>query len=144
HARQAHHAGLSLPDRGAGPVGNRRLRARAAAGDQRHAEGCAGGTEERVEVGMSHHHRTVAVLDNYEMDARLWRKGRNVLAAAALGGWAVLALGYSSASAAFHSAYLVAFVYWLTVALGALFFVMLQHLSGAAWSVTSRRTAETL
>ncbi len=35
-------------------------------------------------------------------------------------------------------------MYCLTIALGALFFVMLQHLTGAAWSVTSRRVAETL
>ncbi|HPU74096.1 MAG TPA: hypothetical protein PLA43_19250 [Bryobacteraceae bacterium] len=95
-------------------------------------------------MSMSSAERTVQVLDNYEMDARLWRRGRNALALLALGGWAVLAAGYSSGSAAFYPAYLLAFVYWLTIALGALFFVMLQHLSGAAWSVTSRRVAETI
>jgi hypothetical protein len=93
---------------------------------------------------MSTHQRTVEVLDNYEMDARLWAKGRNVLAVLALAGWAALAAGYSSNNTAFYPAYLLAFVYWTTIALGVLFFVMLQHLTGAAWSVTSRRVAETL
>ena len=43
----------------------------------------------------------------------------------------------------FHS-YLVSFAYYLSFALGALFFVVLQHLVGAKWSVTVRRTAEVL
>ncbi len=93
---------------------------------------------------MSSHEQTVEILDDYELDAKLWRRGRNALAVVALAGWAALAAGYSNDSAAFYPAYLIAFVYWLTLALGALFFVMLQHLTGAAWSVTSRRVAETM
>jgi hypothetical protein len=41
-------------------------------------------------------------------------------------------------------AYLVAFTFYLSIALGALFFVMLHHLSRAGWSVTTRRLAEAL
>jgi hypothetical protein len=41
----------------------------------------------------------------------------------------------------FHS-WLVAFVFWTTLALGGLFFVMLHHLSGSTWSVVLRRIAE--
>lgn len=41
----------------------------------------------------------------------------------------------------FHS-YLVSFAYFLSFAVGALFFVILQHLVGAKWSITVRRTAE--
>ncbi len=93
---------------------------------------------------MASHQPTVEVLDNYQMDARLWSKGRSALALMALGAWAALAAGYGSNGAAFYQAYLLSLVYWLTLALGALFFVMLQHLTGAAWSVTSRRAAETL
>jgi hypothetical protein len=44
----------------------------------------------------------------------------------------------------FAYAYLFAFVTCLTFALGALFFVLVQHLTGAAWSVTVRRTSEFL
>jgi hypothetical protein len=41
----------------------------------------------------------------------------------------------------FHS-YLFAFTYFLSIALGALFFVVLHHLVGATWSVVVRRVAE--
>lgn len=41
----------------------------------------------------------------------------------------------------FHS-YLFAFTYYLSFALGALFFVLIHHLVGATWSVTTRRLAE--
>ena len=37
----------------------------------------------------------------------------------------------------FYHAYLVAFVFYLTITLGSLFFVLLHHLSRAGWSVTS-------
>lgn len=40
--------------------------------------------------------------------------------------------------------YLVAFMFWLTIGVGALFFVMLQHLTGARWSIVIRRLAEQL
>jgi hypothetical protein len=41
-------------------------------------------------------------------------------------------------------AYLVAFMYVLSVALGALWFVTIQHLTNAKWSVVVRRVAEIL
>ncbi|NQZ57023.1 MAG: hypothetical protein HRT88_06080, partial [Lentisphaeraceae bacterium] len=41
----------------------------------------------------------------------------------------------------FHS-YLTSFMFYLSIALGGLFFVMLQHLTRAGWSVTIRRMAE--
>ena len=42
----------------------------------------------------------------------------------------------------FAFAYLFAFVTFLAIALGGLFFVIVQHLTSAGWSVTVRRTAE--
>lgn len=42
---------------------------------------------------------------------------------------------------AFH-AYLVAYMFTLSLALGSLFFVMVQHITRAGWSVTVRRIAE--
>lgn len=43
-----------------------------------------------------------------------------------------------------HYSYLVAYAYFLSIALGALFFVVLQHLVRAKWSVVVRRIAEIL
>lgn len=42
----------------------------------------------------------------------------------------------------FYYSYLTSFCYFLSFSLGALFFVMLQHLTRAAWSVVVRRIAE--
>ena len=44
----------------------------------------------------------------------------------------------------FFFSYLTAFVFWLTIALGGLFFTLLHHLFGAKWSVSVRRIYETL
>jgi hypothetical protein len=44
----------------------------------------------------------------------------------------------------FAFAWLFAFMTFLAIALGALFFVLGQHLTGAGWGVTVRRTAELL
>ncbi|MBN1855264.1 MAG: quinol:cytochrome C oxidoreductase [Pirellulales bacterium] len=45
---------------------------------------------------------------------------------------------------AFSASYLVNYTFFLSIALGALFFVALQHLVRAGWSVTVRRSAEIL
>ncbi len=79
---------------------------------------------------------------NYTIDYGLWRRGRNVLALIAAGGWAACAVAFRLDAVRFHASYLVAYAFFLTLALGALFFVMLQHVTGAAWSVTMRRMAE--
>lgn len=42
----------------------------------------------------------------------------------------------------FYLAYFVSFVFFLSITLGALFFVILQHLTRAGWSVVVRRFAE--
>jgi len=44
----------------------------------------------------------------------------------------------------FLHGYLVAFTYFTSLALGALFFVIIMHLIGAKWSVSMRRIAEVL
>lgn len=43
----------------------------------------------------------------------------------------------------FHS-YLVSFSFFLSISLGAIFFVLVQHVTRAGWSVGARRMAETL
>jgi hypothetical protein len=56
----------------------------------------------------------------------------------------VLALAERNGWASFFYAYLLAYAYVLSIALGALFFVMLHHLTHAGWSVVVRRLAEGL
>ncbi len=52
------------------------------------------------------------------------------------------AWGYFADSAQFFHSYLVAFVFWLSMGLGGLFFTMLHHLVDAEWSTVLRRWAE--
>ncbi|MEM9825788.1 MAG: hypothetical protein AAF958_04330 [Planctomycetota bacterium] len=51
-------------------------------------------------------------------------------------------LAYSNAAKIGFSAYLVSFIYCLTLSIGCLFFVIVQHLVRAGWSVVVRRIAE--
>ncbi|MEW5702327.1 MAG: hypothetical protein AB1792_08880 [Candidatus Zixiibacteriota bacterium] len=44
----------------------------------------------------------------------------------------------------FLQAYLTAYVFWVSIGLGALFFVMLHHLIGSQWSIVLRRITETV
>lgn len=70
--------------------------------------------------------------------------GKVPVAAAVFGGLglgATLVFGLSDAEQALYS-YLVAFMFFLSLALGALFFVLAQFASRAGWSVTVRRSAE--
>ncbi|MEZ4702469.1 MAG: hypothetical protein R2834_19205 [Rhodothermales bacterium] len=56
----------------------------------------------------------------------------------------VTAIGGGADRQQFFFSYLVGWVYCLTVALGALFFVLIQHLTKASWSVVVRRIPEAL
>ncbi|AKU97702.1 hypothetical protein AKJ09_04366 [Labilithrix luteola] len=51
-------------------------------------------------------------------------------------------LGYTQDARRFAFSWMFAFITVLTIALGALFFVLIQRLTSAGWSVTVRRTAE--
>lgn len=57
---------------------------------------------------------------------------------------AAYAIAASSDPGRFSYSYLVAFMYGLSLALGALFFVIVQFLAKAGWSVVVRRIAENL
>lgn len=59
-----------------------------------------------------------------------------------IAGLAVSAIGYFLNPAQFFHSYLNAFIFWFSIAMGSLFFVMLHHLVAARWSVTLRRLAE--
>jgi hypothetical protein len=82
--------------------------------------------------------------DSYQLDASTWAKGRNTLALAALISVIACVAGYLNDPVRFHQSYIVAFTYVAAAGLGAFFFVMVQYLTGSAWSVTMRRIMENL
>lgn len=55
---------------------------------------------------------------------------------------AVSAAGWYIDSKQFYNSYLVAYVFWLTFALGGLFFTLVNHLFGAEWNIVLRRITE--
>ncbi len=59
-------------------------------------------------------------------------------------GLAGCAAGYFVDPGRFFHSYLTAFSFWTTLGLGALFFLMLHHLTGATWSIVIRRIPESL
>ncbi|MBI4875776.1 MAG: hypothetical protein HY822_14165 [Acidobacteria bacterium] len=71
-----------------------------------------------------------------------WTRGRNLIAALALAGAAASAAGWASNPRQFFASYLVAYVFFVLLALGGMFFVMLQHLTGAVWSAGMLRIME--
>jgi hypothetical protein len=80
--------------------------------------------------------------DTYLLKDDTYRRGRAAIALVAIVGWAASASGYVADPQRFHAAYLTAYLFVFTITLGAMFFVMMQHLTGAVWSVTMRRLAE--
>jgi len=59
-------------------------------------------------------------------------------------GLAVAAMGWASDSHQFYFSYLIGWAFCLSIAVGAYFFVIIQHLTKARWSVVIRRIPETL
>jgi hypothetical protein len=84
------------------------------------------------------------VTDNYQLDASRWAKGRNTLVLAMLISVVACLAGYLTDPVRFHRSYLVAFAFVAATGLGAFFFVMVQYLTGSAWSVTMRRIMENI
>ncbi|MDP9173043.1 MAG: hypothetical protein M3O30_04150 [Planctomycetota bacterium] len=78
-----------------------------------------------------------------------WPLFQGCLILGCLGLLAAVFLGYRGYAnennfSAFFYVYLANYLFFLTITLGALFFVILQHLTKAAWSVNVRRIAEWL
>ena len=63
---------------------------------------------------------------------------------ALLGGGGAIAVRGDDGPQRFLQSYLLAFTFFLSLALGALFFVLISHLTRSGWSVTVRRLAEDL
>src|SRR5262245_8449956 len=81
--------------------------------------------------------------DNIKLDVDASRLTRLSLGVGGVGLAGALVLGMGDLPK-LQRAYLVAFMYVLSVALGALWFVAIQHLTNAKWSVVVRRVAEIL
>ncbi len=75
-------------------------------------------------------------------------KLRMAAVGAVLVGAVLFGVGYATNKESFAEqasfSYLFGFFFWLTLALGGLFFVLLHHLTRAGWSVPMRRTAEAM
>ena len=69
-----------------------------------------------------------------------------MLGGAAIGaaGLLLTALGFAFAPQAAMLSYLVAFMYWLGIALGALVLLMANHAAGARWNIVVRRLNESI
>lgn len=59
-------------------------------------------------------------------------------------GLVITLLGFLVNKEQFFHSYLAAIVFWVTFGLGALFMVMIHHLTGATWSVVLRRIMENI
>lgn len=88
--------------------------------------------------GSDHHHEDKITMDG---EAARFSQRALIVGAVALAGAVALGLGDL---AKLQRAYLTAFMYVLSVGLGALWFVAIQHLTNAKWSVVVRRVAEIL
>ena len=80
--------------------------------------------------------------DPIEVPTGGWPRARRVADVIAAAGLLLSLIGFVVNRPQFFYSWLVAYVFVLTVALGTLLFVMLQHISRAGWSVSIRRLAE--
>jgi hypothetical protein len=92
---------------------------------------------------VSHGPETHQLDDNITIDAEASRLSQLAFGVGGVALVAAVVLGLGDL-AKLQRAYLVAFMYALSVALGVLWFVAIQHLTNAKWSVVVRRVAEIL
>ena len=93
-------------------------------------------------MSMSHTHEVET--DNYQLEQSRWATGRNVLFFVALVSVIACVAGYVTEPERFFRSYMVAFCFTAAIGLGAFFFVMVQFLTGSAWSVVMRRIMENI
>ena len=93
---------------------------------------------------MSMTHTEEFATDNYQLEQSRWATGRNVLFFVALVSVIACIAGYVTEPERFFRSYLVAFCFTAAIGLGASFFVMVQFLTGSAWSVVVRRIMENI
>ncbi|MFN0123805.1 MAG: hypothetical protein ACKV2V_25160 [Blastocatellia bacterium] len=82
--------------------------------------------------------------DSFKLDGNVAARAKTPLIILAVIGWVLLAIGYFTNREQFHFSYHFAFIFCTTLTLGSLFFVIIQRLTTAGWSVVVRRIAETM
>jgi len=87
----------------------------------------------------SRHHAEI-----FYLEPGLWERGRNVIMFVGLIALAGCAAGAFIDPARFRESWLFAFAAAVSIVLGGAFFVMIQYLTGSAWSVTVRRLMENI
>ena len=95
-------------------------------------------------MSQQHTPHHAANADHYQLEISRWTAGRNVLVFVALVGIIACIAGYVTDPARLFQSYTVAFAFTSMIGLGAFFFVMIQFLTGSAWSVTMRRIMENI
>lgn len=88
------------------------------------------------------HGKEVHLEDNIQIGDEAAGFGKVALGVGGASLVAAVALGGGPMGEQFQSSFVVAFMYVLAISLGTLWFVTLQHLTNAGWSVTVRRVAE--
>ena len=82
--------------------------------------------------------------DSFYLEDAQWVRGRNIVTFLALTGIVACVAGFATDRVQFFRSYLVSFSFATTIMLGAMFFTMIQFLTGSAWSVPVRRFMETI
>jgi hypothetical protein len=82
--------------------------------------------------------------DSFYLEPALWKRGNNILLFTTLIAIVLCAFGWMTDPARFTQSWLMAFTFGMTIILGGTFFVMVQYLTGSAWSVTVRRLMENI
>src|SRR6476469_2253404 len=82
--------------------------------------------------------------DAFYLEEGFWQRGRNMLVFAVMAAIILCGFAYATDRARFMQSYLVAFTFGMTIILVGTFFVMVQYLTGSAWSVTVRRFMENI
>lgn len=93
---------------------------------------------------MSAHKAETVDPKNWTLNGSSWAKAWQIFLGIGVLGCVGAAVGFMGDQRRFAFSWLFAFVTILTITLGALFFVIIQRLVSAHWSVTVRRTAENL
>jgi hypothetical protein len=91
---------------------------------------------------LAEHAHSKHSTDSYFIDNSLWTRGRNGIAFVALVAWIASIAGFIADPNRFFESYLMGYMFCITIPFGAAFFVMIQYLTGSAWSVPMRRLAE--
>src|SRR5882724_2696820 len=91
---------------------------------------------------LAEHAHSKHAVDSYFIDNSLWTRGRNAIVFVALVAWIASIAGFVANPNRFFESYLFGYLFCITIPFGATFFVMIQYLTGSAWSVPMRRIAE--